>query len=612
VSAGGLSGFSAKVSSPEVMISMFRRFAVAILALLAFIVALPSRAAAAEPQAVSDVVLILPFENTSGQREFNWVGESFADSLADLLGSHGLRVVSSDARELAYQRLRLPLTVIPSRATSIKLARESGATLLVLGTYEITPARDEKSVAEVRVSANIYSVNEGRIYGRPGRDGRWVPSDKLLLGDSLVNLQGLQGKLAYQLLVEHDANLPYPMNNIIAEATKVPPKAFEARVKATMTADREKKLAYLTNAMREYEKANPGSIYKEAAFELGELYYSPPPDAHTPPDYKKAAEYFSMLQRRDAHYAEAAFYAALSYWRAGELQSAIDTLLPLTTDVPLTSIYNNAGALSAQAARAEKSADKRENLIKQATNFLSRAVESSPDDPMVRFNYAYALMLSGKYAEAADQLKEAVKQNPKDPEALFLLAKTQEKAGQAEAAAANDNEARKLYPGYGRAQVEWEKSQTASLIGVRMRGDFNVAEYVAAINEKEAPQPEGDTAQDYLSKARDLYNAGQDDEALMELRNVVRVEPMNAEAYLLTGRIYQRRGDLPTAIYQLKTSIFWDTDHKLIDAHILLGRIFLERGDIAQATAYAHSAMQIDPNNQEAIALQRQLQAGIK
>ncbi|HEX8355282.1 MAG TPA: tetratricopeptide repeat protein, partial [Pyrinomonadaceae bacterium] len=106
--------------------------------------------------------------------------------------------------------------------------------------------------------------------------------------------------------------------------------------------------------------------------------------------------------------------------------------------------------------------------------------------------------------------------------------------------------------------------------------------------------------------------AGRDDEALMELRNVVRVEPMNAEAYLITGRIYMRRGELAPAISQLKASIFWDTEHKLIDAHILLGRIFLERGDRAQATAYAQSAAQIDPNNPEAVALQRELQAGIK
>ena len=49
---------------------------------------------------------------------------------------------------------------------------------------------------------------------------------------------------------------------------------------------------------------------------------------------------------------------------------------------------------------------------------------------------------------------------------------------------------------------------------------------------------------------------------------------------------------------------------KLIDAHILLGKIFLERGDRGEAVKYATSAMGIDPNNQEAIALQRQVTMG--
>jgi Tfp pilus assembly protein PilF len=79
---------------------------------------------------------------------------------------------------------------------------------------------------------------------------------------------------------------------------------------------------------------------------------------------------------------------------------------------------------------------------------------------------------------------------------------------------------------------------------------------------------------------------------------------------MLIGRIQLRRGDQDAAISALKTSIFWDA--KLIDAHVLLGRIFLERGDRAQAMAYARSAMQIDPNNQEAIALQRQVDTGGK
>jgi Flp pilus assembly protein TadD len=229
----------------------------------------------------------------------------------------------------------------------------------------------------------------------------------------------------------------------------------------------------------------------------------------------------------------------------------------------------------------------------------------------VRYNYAYALALSGKFQEAAEQLRAVVKENPRHAEALFLLAKMLEKTGQAEAAAANDNEARKLLASYGSAQTEWEQSQTVSLLSVHLSGSFNRADYVASQQAPPTPAP-GASAQDLLAKARELYTAGHDDEALMELRNVVRVEPMNAEAYLLTGRIYMRRGELAPAISQLKASIFWDTEHKLIDPHILLGRIFLERGDRAQATAYMQSAVQIDPNNPEAIALQRELQVGIK
>src|SRR5258705_3657846 len=86
-----------------------------------------------------DVVMVLPFENTSNRPEYNWVGESFADSIAELLNRPGLVVISSDERELAYLRLRLPATIIPSRATAIKLARETKATMIVIGNYSVMP-----------------------------------------------------------------------------------------------------------------------------------------------------------------------------------------------------------------------------------------------------------------------------------------------------------------------------------------------------------------------------------------------------------------------------------------------------------------------------------------
>src|SRR6476659_6567276 len=121
-----------RISLPE---STLRRLLITAFALLLFgVPALTARA-----QSASDVVMVLPFENTSNRPEYNWVGESFADSIAELLNKPGLLVVSSDERELAYQRLRLPETVIPSRATAIKLAREAKASMIVIGTYSVTP-----------------------------------------------------------------------------------------------------------------------------------------------------------------------------------------------------------------------------------------------------------------------------------------------------------------------------------------------------------------------------------------------------------------------------------------------------------------------------------------
>src|ERR1043165_3806260 len=114
---------------------------------LTLILALFASGAFAQPSASTDVVMILPFENTSGKAEFNWIGESFADSLSDLLRVPTLTVINNDQRKIIQQRLRIPLTTLPSLATSLKLARESGATLLVTGKYTIVAAQGDNTAA---------------------------------------------------------------------------------------------------------------------------------------------------------------------------------------------------------------------------------------------------------------------------------------------------------------------------------------------------------------------------------------------------------------------------------------------------------------------------------
>src|SRR2546421_11694618 len=254
----------------------------------------------AQSTSAAEIVIVLPFENTSDHPEYNWIGESFADQLSSLLDKPGLIVVSSDERAVAYQRLRLPLTVIPSRATAIKIARELKASMIVFGTYNVTltpgaVATDKSKPAEVPTAmimgqAKVIRVNEGRLAGDIF-DGSWAPR-QYDFADNVKELQKIHGELAYQILFQRDKALSFSRNNLIQEATRVPTQAFEAYMKGSMTGEREATRAiYFKNALKLYGKDNGGAVYPEAAFELGWFYFSQS-------QWKEAIEYFMMLQKK--------------------------------------------------------------------------------------------------------------------------------------------------------------------------------------------------------------------------------------------------------------------------------------------------------------------------
>ena len=250
----------------------------------------------AQTTSATDIVLVLPFENVSNHPEYNWIGEGFADSLATLLNKPGLIVVTSDERAVAYQRLRLPLTVLPSRATAIKIARELKASMIVIGTFDVAlPPPDPKSATEKPALASIIGearvvrVNEGRMAGDIF-DGSWAPR-VYDFGGILTDLQKMHGELAYQILVQRDKALSFSRNNLVQEATRVPPQAFEAYTKGLLTDERDPTRAiYFKNAMRLYGKEKGGAVYPEASFQLGGFFLS-----HN--QWKEAAEYFTMLQK---------------------------------------------------------------------------------------------------------------------------------------------------------------------------------------------------------------------------------------------------------------------------------------------------------------------------
>ena len=578
---------------------------------------LSSLAISINAQGNADTVMILPFENISEKPEFNWVGESFALSLSELLKLPSINVVSNGERKLIQQRLRIPLTNLPSLATSLKLARESNATLLVTGKYNIVPAQGD-TAATLNVIAKIIRVNEGRFLNEE-LDGRRITRD-INLNDALGNLQTMQGQIAYQILYQRDKALPFSQNQLIESANKVPGRAFEAYIKGLLTPALEARENYFKNAMRLYTDVTPDGTFADAALELGHLYLNQRkfPDAIQSfervvagyQNCKTAARNENKIsQCNDESFAESSFYIGLIQWQQNNYEQALAVLRPLAEDLKLTSVYNSLGSIAVQASRAEKKNEaKSAALLNEGLDLLKKASESAPEDTNVRFNYGLALFLAGKLPESAEQLRSTIAVKPRDGDTYYVLSKAL--SGQNDATtAAVDNQARTFLTAgnrYANLEKEWVKSKSFSEIVMRVeqpqRRDFlsvvlsrkSSGTTAAAVNETE----------NLLVQARTQFKNGNDDEAMANIRRVLASEPMSAESYLILGKIHLRRGDLDQAVSSFKTAIFWD--NRQIDAHVSLGKIYLEKSDCLQVKNYSASAMEINPENQDALALKRQ------
>lgn len=566
----------------------------------------------------TDTVMVLPFENASRMNEFNWVGESFADSLTDLLRVPNLNVISNDERKIVQQRLRIPLNSLPSLATSLKLAREANASLLIAGKYNIVPAQGD-TAATVNVTAKIIRVNEGRFLNEELPDGRRITRD-INLNDALGNLQTMQGQIAYQILYQRDKALPFSQNQLIENANKVPARAFEAYIKGLLTSAPEARENYFKNAVRLFAEATPDATYSDASLELGHLYLGQR-------RFPEAIEYFERVinanqqckekakaenkpaRCSDEGFAEASFYIGLIQWQQGNYEPALAVLRPLAEDLKLTSVYNALGAIAVQASRAEKKNQaKAAALLNEGYELLKKAYSSSPEDNNVRFNYALAAFLTGNFVESSNVLRNLLTATPNDGETYYLLSKALAEIKDPTAPDV-DNQARRFLTvnnRYANLEKEWSKTHTVAEVGLRVeqpaRKDFvSVVLSSRHTAPTTAPLNETDTL---LAQARALYKNGNDDEAMAALRRVLAGEPMNAESYLILGKIHLRRGDMDQAMSSFKTAIFWD--NRLVDAHVSLGKIFIEKNDCLQAKTYAASAAEIAPDNPDVVALQRQ------
>jgi tetratricopeptide (TPR) repeat protein len=515
----------------------------------------------------------MPFENLSGRPEYNWVGESFAATLADLLDKPGLVGIRPDERNVAYKQEGLPPTAILTRATMIKIAERAGANLVVLGTYRIDGQGRESSIT---ITARVIDIREGRLVGK-----------EFNRGGNLIDLQKLQGEMAYEILYQHNQALPFSREMIINDATQAPIGAFENFIKATLTRDREARVGFLERAIKEYFEKTKNK-YIPAIFELGRIHYETG-------DYKSALEQLAQVDDKNPRYDETQFYAGVAEDALNHTDKALATNQKLAERLPLYEVYNNIGVFFIK-----------QKQYQTAINHLKPAVDAAPNDTDTLFNLGYAYFLAKDYGKSIASLKEEIKQRASDGEAFYILSKALSATNDQAAAVQASDQAKKLLPAF----AQWETKGAPPL--ARLKTSFNKINYYRYKRDQDErlnvqSQVSGQTPQvdQLLETARNAFLQGRNEDALASLGKLLQTAPQNYEAHLLTGRVYERRGDFERATNALKAAIFWNP--RLVAAHVLLGRIAVLKNDCKSAEESLNKALQIDQNDQDAQALKRLL-----
>ncbi|MGD9168507.1 MAG: tetratricopeptide repeat protein [Candidatus Thiodiazotropha sp.] len=110
-----------------------------------------------------------------------------------------------------------------------------------------------------------------------------------------------------------------------------------------------------------------------------------------------------------------------------------------------------------------------------------------------------------------------------------------------------------------------------------------------------------ESKQKYFDRGMELFNQGNFTKARLEIKNVLQIDPKDANAYYMFGQIEEKDENWPKAyaLYLRATEL----DPKHVDAQVHLGTIFALSGETEKALIAADKALSVKPNNAAAMVL---------
>jgi tetratricopeptide (TPR) repeat protein/TolB-like protein len=453
--------------------------------------AAPSDGADARSSGGGRVLLVLPFDNRTGQPSLEWIREAAAEILSMRFASAGFQPTSRADRVYALDHLGLPQGFQPSRASALKLAQTLDADSIVVGSY---------STDGTSITAEASLVNVP--------DLRMLPA--VSVRGEMRDLMGVFSALAWRLTRELDPTFTGTEETFVAAGREIRLDAFEQYIRGITEPDQAERQRHLEQAV----KLNP--MFSLAWMALGREDYHQQ-------QYPDAAEAFAKVDHGGADGLEAGFYRGLSLLFSGDYTGAAQAFADVARVLPLAEVVNNEGvAVSRQG--------------KDGTSLFIQAAAADPNAADYHFNLALSLKRHGNVPGAINEMAQCLKLRPGDSEALALEAEWKTPTGAASSSASDPLE--RIVRSFDAAAFK----QAAAMMDVMNAGRLDAL-------------PSRDRARALCTQAKGYLDRGLLLEAERLYQAAVAADQKSAEAHAGLAEVRERSGDSDAARNEAQASL---------------------------------------------------------
>ncbi len=331
---------------------------------------------ASDHPAGNRILLVLPFDNRSGQPSLEWIREAAAEILSSRFASAGFSPMSRADRLYALDHLGLPQGFHPSRASSLRLAQTLDADSIIVGSYltdgtGIVAEAQIVDVPHLRMSQMVTARGEMR--------------DMVAVFDSL----------AWKLTRQLDPGFSVAEETFVAAGSGLRLDAFEQYIRGITEPDQDERQRHLKQAV----SLSPG--FSPAWMALGREDFNSQ-------QYDQAAAAFAKVSGNDADSLEAGFYRGLSLLFSGDYPKAEQAFAGVARSLPLAPVVNNEGVAVSRRGH-------------DGSGLFREAVAADPNAADYHFNLAVSVKRQGDAPEALAEMAQCLKLRPTDTEAEALL-----------------------------------------------------------------------------------------------------------------------------------------------------------------------------------------------